>query len=178
LLLPGKKINRVVVKYIIVIKAIGKHFYIKGAAHGKQVRHHFGVFKRKVGCMVTAKTAACNSYFANAGFVHGPGGKLILPAFYRTRHNCGPVGRVDAFIVPATVVNSIRAVNFHQAFINKPFYALNQPKIFVLVIAAFGSREKITGKPRSPNTSISRSVLNLGSASGDIFRSKVLCLRL
>jgi hypothetical protein len=93
---------------------------IESAAHGKQVRYHFRVFKREVCRMVTAKAAAGNSYFAHTGFVHGPGGKLFHQHFIIPGIIAGAIGRVDAFVVPAAVVNGIGAVYFHQAFVNKP----------------------------------------------------------
>src|ERR1700712_555433 len=97
--------------------------------------HHIRVFKRKIGRMVTAKATPSNGYAACAGFVHGPWGKLFGQHPVVSDMGTRPIGRVNAFVVPALLVDTIDTVYFNQAVINKPAYAVDQTKIFILIIA-------------------------------------------
>jgi hypothetical protein len=123
-----QKIYRVVVKYIIVVKAIGKHFDIECAAHGKQVGYLSRVLKREVCCVVTAKAAAGNRYLPTPVSCMAQGAILRYQHFIVPGVIAGAVGGVDAFIIPTAVVNGIGAVDLHQALIHKPARASIRPK--------------------------------------------------
>ncbi len=98
---PGDKINRVIVKNIVIIKAVGKLLNIKSAAHGKQVGRFLGMFKGEISRVVTTEAATGNSHFAHTGFVHGPGRQFFVQHTVVPDMVIGARGRVNVFIIPA-----------------------------------------------------------------------------
>src|SRR5579863_7408558 len=99
----------------------------------------------EIGCVVSAKAAAGDRYAGTAGFADGPGYDLIQDEPIIEGLIPGAVGRRDCLIVPTVGVEAVGAVNPDLPVLEEPPGGLDEAHVFVLVIGAFGGREKDQG---------------------------------
>src|SRR5579863_4881012 len=99
----------------------------------------------EIGCVVSAKAAACDCYAVTAGFAGGPGYDLFQDEPIIEGLIPGAVGRRDCLIVPTVGVEAVGAVNLDLPVLEEPPGGLDQAHVFVLVVGALGGREEDQG---------------------------------
>lgn len=135
-------VYRVVKIDIIVVITIHKHLNIECAAHGKQMADQFGVLKGKIGSVIATEAGTGHCYLAPTGIPADAWHQLMEEHLIVPNVVFNPVGRVNAFVVPAQRIYTVGAENLEETPFHIPMRRLYQPEVLAFVVPPLTGREQ------------------------------------